>query len=914
VRAHQKPRRLHRKGAHQRRGERRLFAVVAIVAALLTGLGGTVFAYLSLSATGPSSAKAETLAAPNDLSATATSGKVTLSWSDTTPWTTSATTPPVKYLLYRCTGTGCSASSTIATGACATTSYTNALSTTSCTDTSVTPDTTYGYAVVAVYDKWVSPPSSTKYITTPSKPTIASSVVAYNNNESDSTSIQTDKPGSDRSGGEVTVAPSTDYLVFAGETRCTSRVTAPKLSFQTTSPSFATVAFVSTTTPTLEYFTAAHAVEEWVYTVKAGPGASGYAKVKATFTTSSASQCCGQDQSQQCCGQDQGQQCCGQGQNQQCCGQDQQCCGQNQNEQCCGQGQNQGQPDDGGQQCCGQGQNQSQDCCGQGQNQQCCGQDQSQNQQCCGQGQNPQCGQNQNDQDQNQGQPEDGDQQCCGQDQNAAEPDDGGEQCCTQHRSTRSYLWVVKLTNVTLSKPVLTTGNYTGTSTEKGSTSLSVTMASTPPSSDAAMVFLYATGKDATTPTSSTGMSTVDTPTGTPTWTAHDTGSAGLWFKSSATKQETFTDLTPSTTWFALSLVLNDPPTVTDLSPDHGSTAGGTSVTITGTGFTKTAVVVFGTVPATDVTVNSSTSITAVSPGHPAPGVVAVSVSTERGTSLTSAGDQYTYTTSTAASVSSLSPATGPAAGGTQVTLTGTGFTQTATVDFGSTPAASVTVSSTTSITAVTPPHVPGPVTVSVTTANGIASAEFTYTTGTTPSVTALSPATGPVTGGTPVTITGTDFTNTATVSFGSTAAASVTVNSATSITAVTPPHAAGSVTVSVTTPKGTASAGQQFTYTTGTTTPAGTTGSQSTTPHAGTTPKSTPPATTPPATTPPAATPPATTPPATTPPAGTTGATTPKSTPPTTTPPAGTTGTTTPASTPASTATGGSSGTGGTG
>ena len=657
---------LQRRRAVHARAERRLFTVVAIVAALLAGLGGTVFAYLNLSAAGPSSAKAATLSAPSGLSATATSGKVTLSWSDTAPWTTSTSAPGVKYLVYRCTGTGCNASSTIATGGCATTSPAAALSTPSCTDTSVTASTTYGYAVVAVYDTWVSPPSSTEHVTTPSMPTIASSVVAYNNDASYSTSIQTDKPGSHHRGGEVTFAPSTDYLVFVGETRCTSHVTAPRLSFQTASQSFATVTFVSTTTPTTEYFTAAHAVEEWVYTVKAGPGASGHAKVMATFTTSSASQCCAH-----------------------------------------------------GQRCCGQGQ--SRDCCAQGPNQQWCGQDQNQH-------------------GQNQDRPEEGGGQCCGQGSNAAEPDARGGQCCAQYSATRSYLWVVKLTNVTLSRPVLTTGNYTGTSTGKGSESLSVTMASTPPGSDATMVFLYADGNDATTPTSSTGMSAVETPTATATWTAHDTGSAGLWFKSSATKQETFTDLTTSATWFALSLVLNDPPTVTGVSPDHGSTTGGTPVVITGTGFTKTAVVVFGTVPATDVTVNSSTSITALTPAHTA-GSLAVSVTTQNGTSLTSAGDQFTYATGstfapTPPSVTSLSPATGPVAGGTPVTITGANFTPTAKVSFGVTAAASVTVNSPTSITVLTPAHTAGSLAVSVTTQNGTsltaAGDQFTYTTGST--------------------------------------------------------------------------------------------------------------------------------------------------------------------------------------
>ena len=55
-------------------------------------------------------------------------------------------------------------------------------------------------------------------------------------------------------------------------------------------------------------------------------------------------------------------------------------------------------------------------------------------------------------------------------------------------------------------------------------------------------------------------------------------------------------------------------PAVTGLSPAFGPLAGGTSVTITGTGFTEVSGVTFGSIPATSFTVNSDTSITATSP------------------------------------------------------------------------------------------------------------------------------------------------------------------------------------------------------------------------------------------------------------------------------------------------------------
>ena len=82
-------------------------------------------------------------------------------------------------------------------------------------------------------------------------------------------------------------------------------------------------------------------------------------------------------------------------------------------------------------------------------------------------------------------------------------------------------------------------------------------------------------------------------------------------------------------------------PTVTSVSPTSGPTAGGTSVTITGTGFTGATAVDFGTTAAT-ITANTGTSITATSPAGSA-GTVDVTVTTPGGTSATSTADQYTY-------------------------------------------------------------------------------------------------------------------------------------------------------------------------------------------------------------------------------------------------------------------------------
>ena len=82
-------------------------------------------------------------------------------------------------------------------------------------------------------------------------------------------------------------------------------------------------------------------------------------------------------------------------------------------------------------------------------------------------------------------------------------------------------------------------------------------------------------------------------------------------------------------------------PTVTGLNPTSGPAAGGTWVTITGTGFTAATAVDFGTATATNVTVVNGTTITANSPAGT--GTVDVTVITPDGTSATTPSDRFTY-------------------------------------------------------------------------------------------------------------------------------------------------------------------------------------------------------------------------------------------------------------------------------
>jgi hypothetical protein len=84
-------------------------------------------------------------------------------------------------------------------------------------------------------------------------------------------------------------------------------------------------------------------------------------------------------------------------------------------------------------------------------------------------------------------------------------------------------------------------------------------------------------------------------------------------------------------------------PTVAHVSPDRGTTTGGSSVTVDGTNFSPDASVHFGTVPSASVSVASSTALTATVPASAA-GKVHVTVTTGAGTSATSAADIYAFT------------------------------------------------------------------------------------------------------------------------------------------------------------------------------------------------------------------------------------------------------------------------------
>ena len=158
--------------------------------------------------------------------------------------------------------------------------------------------------------------------------------------------------------------------------------------------------------------------------------------------------------------------------------------------------------------------------------------------------------------------------------------------------------------------------------------------------------------------------------------------------------------------------------TVAVISPNMGSTAGGTHVTISGSGFQAGATVTLDGA-ATNVSIVSSTVITATTPAHTA-GTVDVVVTTPGGQSGRLMGG-YIYAVIPPVSITAVSPRIGSTDGSTTVTITGTGFQSGATVTLDATALEQreVYVRNSTTIHVSSPTHAEGTVDVVVTNPDG---------------------------------------------------------------------------------------------------------------------------------------------------------------------------------------------------
>jgi plastocyanin len=149
--------------------------------------------------------------------------------------------------------------------------------------------------------------------------------------------------------------------------------------------------------------------------------------------------------------------------------------------------------------------------------------------------------------------------------------------------------------------------------------------------------------------------------------------------------------------------------------------------------------------------------------------------------------------------LTSIDPTSGPAAGGTVTTISGSTLDASCTVDFGGTPATSVAFIDSTSIEATTPAHAAGTVTVTVVCAAGSASLSSAFTfVGLGPTITGVNPPQAPA--GAQITIHGTNFDSDAMVTIGG-IAASTTFIDATTAVAVVPALEPGPAEIIITNP-----------------------------------------------------------------------------------------------------------------
>ena len=258
-------------------------------------------------------------------------------------------------------------------------------------------------------------------------------------------------------------------------------------------------------------------------------------------------------------------------------------------------------------------------------------------------------------------------------------------------------------------------------------------------------------------------------------------------------------------------------PIIDSITPNSGTTAGGTSVDIHTSGEfpSETPTVLFGQVCAPTVTRVNNQTIRVSAPAGPAG---AKNVSLTFSTVSSKSINGYTYVEPTVSDIVSVVPNNGFAVGGTAITINGHGFgnSGTPTVTIGGVAATNVVRVSNTQLTAVTPASTTigaKPVAVTPVSQPEITKAgAFTYRA---PIITSVTPNNGLAVGGTPVTIVGDGFGDTGTpaVTFGTAAATSVVRLSATTITAITPAGVLGDATVAVT-PVGAAQISKPAAYT----------------------------------------------------------------------------------------------------
>jgi hypothetical protein len=166
-------------------------------------------------------------------------------------------------------------------------------------------------------------------------------------------------------------------------------------------------------------------------------------------------------------------------------------------------------------------------------------------------------------------------------------------------------------------------------------------------------------------------------------------------------------------------------PTITRAAPTSGDISGNAEIMISGTRFGPGVQVWFGDTPAARVSVRNYQQLVAIAPRAQWPGAVDISVARGNGprSRLQSA---YRYTSYL--SITSVSSSSGSIAGGTAITIIGSGFAPDTRVYFGETRALRVTYGDQNTLRVLAPRHAIGTVDIRVSAARQAATKKSAYT------------------------------------------------------------------------------------------------------------------------------------------------------------------------------------------
>jgi hypothetical protein len=253
---------------------------------------------------------------------------------------------------------------------------------------------------------------------------------------------------------------------------------------------------------------------------------------------------------------------------------------------------------------------------------------------------------------------------------------------------------------------------------------------------------------------------------------------------------------------------------ITSITPNTGSTEGGTYVTIRGTDFRSGAEVYFGSNEAENVTVtledaaSKTYKITCYTPEGELGFVDVAVINPDNSFGIAIVEDGFEYRKpASQPEITSVMPVSGPTTGGTKITVKGKDFRTGLRLYLDGLPASDVVLVDSEIITAVTPAHGPGKTCVTVVNYDG---GSFTYgdeeqetgftyaVAGSSPKVDSVEPGFGPAGKTTWTTITGLDFRVNAKVYFGAVEAPVVEYKDYKTLRALAPAQEAGTVDVTV--------------------------------------------------------------------------------------------------------------------